>query len=94
MLNRRKTHAQHLGQQDQWQIANVRTVNDPHAQGTHAGLPHFRLDILHNGRKVGYADLHLHHNKQGLSVGTTVCCYTRTADGPFDTGLSPGELIL
>lgn len=82
-MRHRRNHAQNLAQQDQWTIANVRTVTDPHSHGTHAGLPHFRLDIIHNGKKVAYADLHLHRNKQGLSVGTTVCCYTRTADGPF-----------
>lgn len=79
-----RNHAQNLGQQDQWQLASIRLVDDPHKHGTHAGLPHFRIDILHNGKKVGYADLHLHHNKHGLSVGTTVCCYTRTAGGTFE----------
>jgi hypothetical protein len=80
---KKRNHAQNIGQQDQWTLENVRTIRDPHSHGTHAGLPHFRLDIVHQGVKVGYADLHLHHNKHGLSVGTTVCCYTRSADGTF-----------
>lgn len=83
MVNRRKTHAQNLGQQDQWELVNIRLVNDPHKQGTHAGLPHFRLDVVHEGKKVAYVDVHLHHNKNGLSVGTTTCCFTRLEGGPF-----------
>lgn len=65
-------------------LINPRLIIDHHKQGTHAGLPHVRCDIWHEGRIFGYVDMHLHHNKKGLSVGTTTCVFTRQFPNAFE----------
>lgn len=59
-----------------WSFGEPRLHLDRHDRGTHAGLPHWTIPLLHMGQKVGYLDVHLHHNSKGLSVGSTICLYT------------------
>ena len=44
-----------------------------YADGTR--VPALRVSIRRDGAEVGYADLHLHKNARGLSVGLTAVVY-------------------
>ena len=51
---------------------------DRSRRGSHAGLPHVLIPVLEFGHEVATIDVHLHHNKSGLSVGYTVHHFGRS----------------
>lgn len=74
-----------------WAFGQVKRKSDPHSRGSHAGLEHITVELLYLGQRAGYADLHLHHNSRGLSIGLTQCLYTAARQGLGLPTLTPPE---
>lgn len=64
-----------------YQLSNPRITIDRHRSGSHAGLQHLTCDLLDHGVKIGELDVHLHHNKRGLSVGSTLLVFSGAVGG-------------
>lgn len=73
--HRRKTSSE--GKQHcRYSFGEVTRSIDRHPAGTHAGLEHIAIALLSGSTIVGHCDIHMHHNKKGLSIGTTTVLYT------------------
>lgn len=66
----------HDAQLHPWRFGDPRRSIDPNHRGSHAGLEHIKIPLFLGAVRAGYVDVHLHHNRQGLSVGATLCLYT------------------
>lgn len=64
-----------------YRLGHPRLALDRNRRGSHAGLQHLQVPVEHRGVRIGYIDVHLHHNSRGLSVGATLCLYTTNALG-------------
>lgn len=75
----RRKSATNGAQQTPWSFGEIKRSIDRHPAGTHAGLEHIQIALLHGATVVGVCDVHLHHNRKGLSVGTTTIVFTNNA---------------
>lgn len=62
-----------------WSFGEVKRTIDRHKHGTHTGLEHITVELRHGATVIGECDIHLHHNRRGLSVGTTTRLFTNEA---------------
>jgi hypothetical protein len=80
----RLPHAAETACVNRWTLGDPKVVIDRHKIGSHAGLPHVVTPLLLCGIQVGVLDMHLHHNRKGLSVGATIQLWDRLLKSEYE----------